>query len=161
MNFTKVRIHDKFHTLEVQRAGKFCGVSLLFCPHGIVLAQYDVTCPFAGGPLGELVQWSDVITTLFLLGYDVTVVSDVSDMLKLVLKPTRDARDTLRLIEGRTKSLVHCMYVGGDNKLNVLEKCVDVRSKFIVCFVSFSATSPRRSSCTCLAEQNRTSSSWI
>ena len=27
-------------------------------------------------------QWSDVITTLYLLGHDVTVISDVSDMLK-------------------------------------------------------------------------------
>ena len=35
-----------------------------------------------GGPLGELAQWSDIITTLYLLGHDVTVISDVSDMLK-------------------------------------------------------------------------------
>lgn len=27
-----------------------------------------------GGPLGELVQWSDVITSLFLLGHDITIV---------------------------------------------------------------------------------------
>ena len=31
-----------------------------------------------GGPLGELVQWSDVISTLYLLGHDLTIVMNKS-----------------------------------------------------------------------------------
>ena len=30
-----------------------------------------------GGPLGELVQWSDIITSLFILGHDITVTADL------------------------------------------------------------------------------------
>lgn len=30
-----------------------------------------------GGPLGELVQWSDVITSLYILGHDITVTADL------------------------------------------------------------------------------------
>lgn len=30
-----------------------------------------------GGPLGELVQWSDVITSLYILGHDITVTANI------------------------------------------------------------------------------------
>ena len=30
-----------------------------------------------GGPLGELVQWSDLITSLYILGHDITVTADL------------------------------------------------------------------------------------
>ena len=33
-----------------------------------------------GGPIGELVQWTDVITALYLLGHDVIVISDVEKL---------------------------------------------------------------------------------
>lgn len=31
-----------------------------------------------GGPLGELVQWSDVITSLYILGHDITVTANIA-----------------------------------------------------------------------------------
>lgn len=31
-----------------------------------------------GGPLGELVQWSDIITSLYILGHDITVTADLA-----------------------------------------------------------------------------------
>ena len=39
---------------------------------------------YKGGPLGELVQWSDLITSLYLLGHDVTVTADILDMARYV-----------------------------------------------------------------------------
>ena len=33
-----------------------------------------------GGPLGELVQWSDLITSLYILGHDITVSADLITM---------------------------------------------------------------------------------
>jgi alpha-1,3(6)-mannosylglycoprotein beta-1,6-N-acetyl-glucosaminyltransferase len=32
------------------------------------------------GPLGELVQWSDLITTLFLLGHQLTITSEAEQL---------------------------------------------------------------------------------
>lgn len=31
-----------------------------------------------GGPLGELVQWSDIIASLYILGHDITVTADLA-----------------------------------------------------------------------------------
>lgn len=31
-----------------------------------------------GGPLGELVQWSDLISSLYILGHDVTVTANIA-----------------------------------------------------------------------------------
>jgi len=39
-----------------------------------------------GGPLGELVQWSDVISTLYLLGHDITIVLNKSPNAALGIK---------------------------------------------------------------------------
>ena len=33
-----------------------------------------------GGPLGELIQWTDLITSLYMLGYDVTVAQDAAEL---------------------------------------------------------------------------------
>ena len=35
---------------------------------------------FSGGPLGELVQWSDLITTLYLLGHDVRISASLAEL---------------------------------------------------------------------------------
>lgn len=35
---------------------------------------------FSGGPLGELVQWSDLITTLYLLGHDVRISASIAEL---------------------------------------------------------------------------------
>ena len=33
-----------------------------------------------GGPVGELVQWTDVISAVYMLGHDVTVALDVKEL---------------------------------------------------------------------------------
>ena len=38
-----------------------------------------------GGPLGELVQWSDIITSLYILGHDITVTADLGALQRLVI----------------------------------------------------------------------------
>ena len=35
-----------------------------------------------GGPLGELLQWSDIITSLYMLGHDVTISSEFEELIK-------------------------------------------------------------------------------
>lgn len=44
------------------------------------LLALTVSICVTGGPLGELVQWSDLITTLFLLGHDLTITSEVEQL---------------------------------------------------------------------------------
>ncbi|KAK3760854.1 hypothetical protein RRG08_034695 [Elysia crispata] len=39
---------------------------------------------FKGGPLGELVQWSDLITTLYILGHDLTITSEVEQLVEIL-----------------------------------------------------------------------------
>ena len=35
---------------------------------------------FVGGPLGELVQWSDIISSLYILGHDLVITSEVEQL---------------------------------------------------------------------------------
>lgn len=35
-----------------------------------------------GGPLGELVQWCDLISSLYVLGHDITVTVEHSEMIR-------------------------------------------------------------------------------
>ncbi|XP_013421289.1 alpha-1,6-mannosylglycoprotein 6-beta-N-acetylglucosaminyltransferase A isoform X1 [Lingula anatina] len=39
-----------------------------------------------GGPLGELLQWSDIITSLYLLGHKLTITSEVEELRKILSK---------------------------------------------------------------------------
>ncbi|XP_076879333.1 alpha-1,6-mannosylglycoprotein 6-beta-N-acetylglucosaminyltransferase A [Brachyhypopomus gauderio] len=39
---------------------------------------------FSGGPLGELVQWSDLITTLYLLGHDIRISASIAELKDVV-----------------------------------------------------------------------------
>lgn len=39
---------------------------------------------FKGGPLGELVQWSDLITTLYVLGHDLTITSESDQLANII-----------------------------------------------------------------------------
>lgn len=45
---------------------------------------------FSGGPLGELVQWSDLITTLYLLGHDVRISASIAELKESVPNPLGD-----------------------------------------------------------------------
>ena len=35
---------------------------------------------FIGGPLGELVQWSDIISALYIMGHELTITSEVEQL---------------------------------------------------------------------------------
>ncbi|XP_061492819.1 alpha-1,6-mannosylglycoprotein 6-beta-N-acetylglucosaminyltransferase A-like [Rhineura floridana] len=39
---------------------------------------------FSGGPLGELVQWSDLITSLYLLGHDIRISSSLAELMEII-----------------------------------------------------------------------------
>ncbi|KAJ8351610.1 hypothetical protein SKAU_G00230860 [Synaphobranchus kaupii] len=39
---------------------------------------------FSGGPLGELVQWSDLITTLYLLGHDIRISASLAELKEIM-----------------------------------------------------------------------------
>ncbi|OCT60972.1 hypothetical protein XELAEV_18046998mg [Xenopus laevis] len=41
---------------------------------------------FSGGPLGELVQWSDLITSLYLLGHDVRISASIAELKEIMKK---------------------------------------------------------------------------
>ncbi|XP_029461215.1 alpha-1,6-mannosylglycoprotein 6-beta-N-acetylglucosaminyltransferase A isoform X1 [Rhinatrema bivittatum] len=41
---------------------------------------------FSGGPLGELVQWSDLITSLYLLGHDVRISASLAELKEIMKK---------------------------------------------------------------------------
>uniref|UniRef100_A0A4W4HT68 alpha-1,6-mannosyl-glycoprotein 6-beta-N-acetylglucosaminyltransferase n=1 Tax=Electrophorus electricus TaxID=8005 RepID=A0A4W4HT68_ELEEL len=41
---------------------------------------------FSGGPLGELVQWSDLITTLYLLGHDIRISASIAELKEIMKK---------------------------------------------------------------------------
>ncbi|XP_073230424.1 alpha-1,6-mannosylglycoprotein 6-beta-N-acetylglucosaminyltransferase A-like isoform X3 [Porites lutea] len=52
---------------------------------------------FLGGPLGELVQWCDLISALYILGHDLTVGFQVGDIPSSLVNPASDGcvRETL------------------------------------------------------------------
>nr|XP_009508489.1 PREDICTED: alpha-1,6-mannosylglycoprotein 6-beta-N-acetylglucosaminyltransferase A [Phalacrocorax carbo] len=41
---------------------------------------------FSGGPLGELVQWSDLITSLYLLGHDIRISASLAELKEIMKK---------------------------------------------------------------------------
>ncbi|KAL3854035.1 hypothetical protein ACJMK2_013317 [Sinanodonta woodiana] len=61
---------------------------------------------FKGGPLGELVQWSDLITTLYILGHKLTITSEV-DQLKNILSKLPAANSPC---QSRKELPVHIIY---------------------------------------------------
>ncbi|KAM7436454.1 hypothetical protein ABFA07_013721 [Porites harrisoni] len=52
---------------------------------------------FMGGPLGELVQWCDLISALYILGHDLTIGFQVGDIPSSLVNPASDGcvRETL------------------------------------------------------------------
>ncbi|XP_013407642.2 alpha-1,6-mannosylglycoprotein 6-beta-N-acetylglucosaminyltransferase A-like [Lingula anatina] len=56
---------------------------------------------FLGGPLGELVQWSDLMTTLYILGHDVTFTTEKSQIEYLLT----NYHDTLQKSTWRKKKV--------------------------------------------------------
>ena len=47
---------------------------------GLRQNKFILDMAFRGGPLGELVQWSDLISVLHILGHDLTIGLSVEDI---------------------------------------------------------------------------------
>ena len=41
---------------------------------------------FTGGPLGELVQWADLLATLYVLGHELIISFEIEHITNLVVK---------------------------------------------------------------------------
>ncbi|KAL9958757.1 hypothetical protein ACROYT_G035815 [Oculina patagonica] len=55
---------------------------------------------FTGGCLGELSQWSDVMSALYILGHDLTVTTDKNDLPNIVTPPDSDGCASRQLGDG-------------------------------------------------------------
>ncbi|XP_043930870.1 alpha-1,6-mannosylglycoprotein 6-beta-N-acetylglucosaminyltransferase A [Protopterus annectens] len=66
---------------------------------------------FSGGPLGELVQWSDLITTLYLLGHDIRISASLVE-LKEIMKKVMDNRSGCPTQGDRIVELIYIDIVG-------------------------------------------------
>lgn len=89
---------------------------------------------FKGGPLGELVQWSDLICTLYVLGHQLTITSETYQLEKILSKlPAANSP-----CQSRTDLPVHIIYTdivglrqfkryvkGGYGKFSCLLRIVD------------------------------------
>lgn len=68
----------------------FGGISIASCLFSQVLVHLGLLTKesgfkiaetaFSGGPLGELVQWSDLITSLYLLGHDIRISASLAEL---------------------------------------------------------------------------------
>ncbi|XP_073926717.1 alpha-1,6-mannosylglycoprotein 6-beta-N-acetylglucosaminyltransferase A isoform X3 [Castor canadensis] len=66
---------------------------------------------FSGGPLGELVQWSDLITSLYLLGHDIRISASLAE-LKEIMKKVVGNRSGCPTIGDRIVELIYIDIVG-------------------------------------------------
>ncbi|XP_069791302.1 alpha-1,6-mannosylglycoprotein 6-beta-N-acetylglucosaminyltransferase A isoform X2 [Narcine bancroftii] len=68
--------------LENRRKKILIHLGLLTKESGFKIAENA----FSGGPLGELVQWSDLITTLYLLGHDIRISASLAELKEIMKK---------------------------------------------------------------------------
>ncbi|XP_043849122.1 alpha-1,6-mannosylglycoprotein 6-beta-N-acetylglucosaminyltransferase A [Dromiciops gliroides] len=66
---------------------------------------------FSGGPLGELVQWSDLITSLYLLGHDIRISASLAE-LKEIMKRVVGNRSGCPTVGDRIVELIYIDIVG-------------------------------------------------
>lgn len=66
---------------------------------------------FSGGPLGELVQWSDLITTLYLLGHDVRISASLAE-LKEIMKRVMGNKSSCPTQGDKVVELIYIDIVG-------------------------------------------------
>ncbi|XP_039264372.2 alpha-1,6-mannosylglycoprotein 6-beta-N-acetylglucosaminyltransferase A-like [Styela clava] len=69
-------LHKKFYNMRRKRKKVLFHMGLLSEDIGWDIAKNA----FSGGPLGELVQWSDLISAVYILGHDITLSKSVSDL---------------------------------------------------------------------------------
>lgn len=70
-----------------------------------------VETAFSGGPLGELVQWSDLITSLYLLGHDIRISASLAE-LKEIMKKVVGNRSGCPTVGDRIVELIYIDIVG-------------------------------------------------
>ncbi|XP_044174948.1 alpha-1,6-mannosylglycoprotein 6-beta-N-acetylglucosaminyltransferase A-like isoform X1 [Acropora millepora] len=66
---------------------------------------------YSGAPLGEMVQWSDLIASLYVLGHNVTVTTDRNEM-KRFLGANADHRACARRLPQKAFDLIFVDYIG-------------------------------------------------
>ncbi|TRY91996.1 hypothetical protein DNTS_013797 [Danionella cerebrum] len=66
---------------------------------------------FSGGPLGELVQWSDLITTLYLLGHHIRISASLAE-LKEIMKKVMDNKSSCPTKGDKVVELIYIDIVG-------------------------------------------------
>uniref|UniRef100_H3CEA1 alpha-1,6-mannosyl-glycoprotein 6-beta-N-acetylglucosaminyltransferase n=2 Tax=Tetraodon nigroviridis TaxID=99883 RepID=H3CEA1_TETNG len=91
---------------------------------GAVLNEVGIaTAAFSGGPLGELVQWSDLISALHLLGHQVHLSASLNDLL-ILLGMKKSSCPTISVVE---PDLIYTDILG----LNQMQKAIPhIRSKY-------------------------------
>ena len=55
-------------------------VEQIFVYMGVYSLHNWLENAYSGAPLGEMVQWSDLIASLYVLGHNVTVTTDPNEM---------------------------------------------------------------------------------
>ncbi|XP_061090213.1 alpha-1,6-mannosylglycoprotein 6-beta-N-acetylglucosaminyltransferase A-like [Conger conger] len=66
---------------------------------------------FSGGPLGELVQWSDLITTLYLLGHDIRISASINE-LKEIMRKVMGNKSSCPTLGDKVVELIYIDIVG-------------------------------------------------
>ncbi|XP_044294115.1 alpha-1,6-mannosylglycoprotein 6-beta-N-acetylglucosaminyltransferase A [Varanus komodoensis] len=73
---------EKQHLEKRKRKKVLVHLGLLTKESGFKIAENA----FSGGPLGELVQWSDLITSLYLLGHDIRISASLAELKEIMKK---------------------------------------------------------------------------
>ncbi|XP_059172981.1 alpha-1,6-mannosylglycoprotein 6-beta-N-acetylglucosaminyltransferase A-like [Physella acuta] len=112
---------------------------------------------FKGGPLGELVQWSDLISTLYILGHDLTITSEVEQLVE-ILNHVPAAKTPC---QSRKELPVHLIYTDIMGLIQFKKRLKAGYAKFSCLFrvVDSFGTEPAFNHLT-FAKQNKILSSW-
>ncbi|CAL1529052.1 unnamed protein product [Lymnaea stagnalis] len=112
---------------------------------------------FKGGPLGELVQWSDLISTLYILGHELTITSEVEQLVE-ILNHVPAAKTPC---QSRKELPVHLIYTDIMGLIQFKKRLKAGYAKFSCLFrvVDSFGTEPAFNHHT-FAKQNKILSSW-
>ncbi|KAK2568382.1 hypothetical protein P5673_007411 [Acropora cervicornis] len=86
-------------------------VKNIFVYMGVYSQQKWLENAYSGAPLGEMVQWSDLIASLYVLGHNITVTTDRNEM-KRFLGANADDRACARRLPQKAFDLIFVDYIG-------------------------------------------------